>query len=322
VLASSSVQPLAGLLVADFSRYTPGPFATRELLRLGARVVRVEPPEGDPLRTFAPGWDEAINAGKESVLCDLKDEAGLALAQALVDRADVVVDGFRPGVLERAGLRFPESAVVCSITGFGPDSQRAGHDLNYVGWAGLLEDTSPSVPPTQIADLCAGSLAAVAEILAALLERARTGRGRHVGLSMTHGSHRLAAHRLAGEPIPKTLTGGLACYRIYEARDKRWLTLAALEPKFFRRLSELVDRPELADCQYDPALQDELAADLARTFAERTLAEWLELFEGEDVCVGPVATLEEASEQFGFELGGQAAALGEHTQAWRAELGL
>src|SRR2546426_2885522 len=115
VLASSSVQPLAGLLVADFSRYTPGPFATRELLRLGARVVRVEPPEGDPLRAFAPGWDDAINAGKESVLCDLKEEAGLALAQALVDPADVVVDGFRPGVLERVGLRFPESAVVCSI---------------------------------------------------------------------------------------------------------------------------------------------------------------------------------------------------------------
>jgi alpha-methylacyl-CoA racemase len=316
------VQPLVGLVVVDFSRYTPGPFATRELLRLGARVVRVEPPEGDPLRTTAPGWDGVINAGKESVLCDLKSEGGLALAQSLVDRADVVVDGFRPGVLERVGLRFPDTAVVCAITGFGPDSQRAGHDLNYVGWAGLLEDTAPAIPLTQVADLCAGSLAAVAEILAALLERSRTGRGGRLEISMTHGSHRLAAHRLAGEPIPRLLTGGLACYRIYATRDERLLTLAALEPKFFRRMTELVERPELADCQYNSALQEDLAADLARTFAQKTLAEWLELFEGEDVCVGPVATLEEAAAEFGFEPKGRAPALGEHTAAWCAELGL
>ena len=316
------MQPLAGLLVVDFSRYTPGPFATRELLRLGARVVCVEPPEGDPLRTVAPGWYDAINAGKESVRCDLKSEGGLVLAQALVDRADVVVDGFRPGVLERAGLRLSDEAIICAITGFGPDSQRAGHDLNYVGWAGLLEDTAPAIPLTQVADLCAGSLAAVAEILAALLERGRTGRGTRVEVSMTHRSHRLAAHRLAGEPIPKLLTGGLACYRIYATKDERLLTLAALEPKFFRRMSELAGRPELADCQYDLDLQEELAADLARTFAQRTLSEWLELFDGEDVCIGPVATLEEAAAEFGFQQTGRAPALGEHTAAWRAELGL
>jgi alpha-methylacyl-CoA racemase len=322
VVASRALQPLAGLLVVDFSRYTPGPFATRELLRLGARVVRVEPPDGDPLRATAPGWDRVINAGKESVLCDLRSEDGLALAQALADRADVVVDGFRPGILERAGLRLPDRAIVCAITGFGAGSQRAGHDLNYVGWAGLLEDTAPAIPPTQIADLCAGSLAAVAEILAALLERGKTGRGIRLEISMTHGSHRLAAHRLAGEPIPKLLTGGLACYRIYETKDERLLTLAALERKFFRRMTELVGRPELADSQYDPALQEELAADLARTFVQRTLAEWLELFDGEDVCVGPVATLDEAAAEFGFEPEGTAPALGQHTEAWRTELGV
>jgi len=316
------VQPLAGLLVVDFSRYTPGQYATRELVRLGGRVVRVEPPDGDLLRATAPGWDSAINAGKESVLCDLKSEGGLALAQALVDRADVVVDGFRPGVLERLGLRFPDNAIVCAITGFGAGSRRAGHDLNYVGWAGLLEDTAPAIPPTQIADLCAGSLAAVAEILAALIERGKSGRGARLKISMTHGSHRLAAHRLTGEPIPKLLTGGLACYRIYETKDERLLTLAALEPKFFSRMTELVERPELADSQYDPALQEELAADLARTFVQRTLAEWLELFEGEDVCVGPVATLEEAAAEFGFEPDVPAPTFGEHTEAWRAELGL
>jgi len=318
-----AVQPLAGLLVVDFSRYLPGPFATRELRRLGARVVRIEPPEGDPTRFGTPGWDAAINAGKESVCANLRTDDGLGLANALCTRADVVVDGFRPGVLERLGVRFPERAVVCAITGFGPASDRAGHDLNYAGWAGLLADVAPALPPVQVADLCAGSLGAVTEILAALLERERTGRGRRLEISMTHGSHRLAAHRLGGEPIPKLLTGGLACYRIYATADGRHLTVGALEPKFFGRLCELLERPQLAECQYDPELQDELAADLARAFAQRPLAAWLERFEGEDVCVGPVATLEEAAAELGPEPpAGRAPALGEHTDAWRAELGL
>jgi crotonobetainyl-CoA:carnitine CoA-transferase CaiB-like acyl-CoA transferase len=313
------VQPLAGLLVADFSRYTPGPFASRELLRLGARVVRIEPPEGDPLRAFAPTQDEALNAGKESVLADLKTAEGLALAQGIVDRADIVLDGLRPGVLDRLGVRVPERAVVCAITGFGPGSQQAGHDVNYLGYAGVLADTAPVLPPVQIADLCAGSLAAVAEILAALLERERTGRGARLEVSMAHSSHRLVAHRLGLEE--RMLTGGLACYGIYATADGRWLTVGALEPKFFARLVELAGRPELAARQWD-AEQDELAAELAAIFVQRPLAAWLELYEGEDVCAGPVATLKEAANDFGFEPAGRHAALGEHTEAWRAELRL
>jgi alpha-methylacyl-CoA racemase len=295
------MQPLRDRLVVDFSRYTPGAFASRELLRLGARVVRVLPPEGDPLALVAPVWDAALNAGKETVVCDLKTAEGLTRAQTLVDGADVVLDGFRPGVLERLGLRFPERAVLCAITGFGAEgrhARRAGHDLNYVGWAGLLAETAPAIPPTQIADLCAGSLGAVAEILAALLERERTGHGARVTVSMTHGAFRLVAHRV-GARDDRFLTGALACYRVYRTADGRCLTVAALEPRFFRRLCELIDRPQLADAQYDPALQDEVAADLARAFAARPLADWLELFEDEDVCVGPVATLEEAAAEFG-----------------------
>ena len=292
------MQPLDGLLVVDLSRYLPGPYASRELLRLGARVVRLEPPEGDPMRTTASAWDAALNAGKESVRLDLKadPEAGRELCSS----ADVVIESFRPGVAARLGVGpddLPKRVVYCSITGFGlggRHEQRAGHDLNYLGWAGVLDDTAPALPPVQVADLAAGALDAVVEILGALLERERTGRGRHLVVSMTHGSHRLAAHRLGGEPVPQMLTGGAACYRIYRTADGRWLTVAALEPKFWLRLVELVGLSHLGPRQWEPRLPE-----LEARIRERTLAEWLELFDGEDVCVGPVSTLEEAAAEFG-----------------------
>lgn len=320
------MQPLGGSLVVDLTRYLPGAFATTELLRLGARVVRVEPPEGDPMRATAPGWHDVLNAGKESVVCDLKVEP--ELGRALLRRADVVLESFRPGVATRLGVGphdAPPSAVYCSITGFGTEGrhvQRAGHDLNYAGWAGVLEDTAPAVPPVQAADLAAGALGAVVEILAALLERARTGRGSHVVISMTHGTHRLAAHRLGGDPRPRLLTGGLACYRVYACADGRLLTVGALEPKFFARLCVLVGRPDLAERQYDEE-QEPLTAELAAVFEARPLAEWLDLFEQEDVCVGPVATLAEAAADLGVTPPSTPApALGAHTEAWRRELGV
>jgi crotonobetainyl-CoA:carnitine CoA-transferase CaiB-like acyl-CoA transferase len=265
------------------------------LLGLGARVVRLEAPGGDPLRELAPAWHEALNAGKESVTCDLK--ADPATGRELCARADVVLESFRPGVAERLGVGpdgLPETVVYCSFTGFGPDDLRAGHDLNYQGYAGLLADTAPAMPPVQIADLAGGALAAVTQILAALLERERTGRGRHLTISLTQSAHRLVSHRLGGEPLPRLLTGGLASYRIYATADDRYLTVAALEPSFFRRLCELLGRPELAERHWD-AEQDTLAAELAEAFASKPLAAWLELFEGEDVGVGPVATLDEAA---------------------------
>jgi alpha-methylacyl-CoA racemase len=319
VIASDGVQPLAGLLVTDLTRYLPGPFASRELLRLGARVVRVEPPDGDPLRRTAPGWDAALNAGKESVVCDLKREA--AFARALCARADVVLEGFRPGVADRLGVGpadLPERVVYCSITGFGtdgPHALRAGHDLNYLGWAGTLADTAPALPPVPVADLAAGGLAAVAEILAALLERERSARGRRLVVSMTHGAHRLASHRLAGDPHPRLLTGGVACYGVYATADGRYLTVAALEPGFWRRFCEVLGRDELIDRQWAPDLPE-----LRELLASRTLAEWLDLFAGEDACVGPVATLSEAAIDFGEPPSGPAPRLGEHTEHWREEL--
>ncbi len=317
-------QPLQGIVVAELARYIPGALAGRELRRLGARVVRVEAPEGDPMRRGAPAWDCALRLGKESVVCDLNTDA--ASARALCARADVVLEGFRPGVAAALGVGpedVPPTTVYCSITGFGLSSrhaQRAGHDLNYLGWAGVLEDTAPGLPPLQIADLAAGSLGAVTMVLAALVRRARTGEGGHLVVSMTHRSHDLVAHRLDGDPVPRLLTGGLACYRTYASADGRFLTVGALEPKFFTRLCELVGRPDLAARHYDTD-QEGVGAELAAIFATRTLEDWLALCGGEDVCVGPVATRAEAHADLGpWPQEPDDVPLGAHTEAWRSEV--
>jgi len=199
------------MLVVDLSRYLPGAFASRELLELGARVVCIEPPGGDPLRSTAPAWDAALRAGKESLELDLKRDPEPALD--LLREADVVLESFRPGVASRLGVgpeHVPERTVYCSITGFGlggRDEQRAGHDLNYLGWAGALWDTAPALPPVPIADFAAGALGAVTKILAALLERDRTGRGQEVQSALFENCVFLSAqnmqqHLMTGEPVP------------------------------------------------------------------------------------------------------------------------
>jgi crotonobetainyl-CoA:carnitine CoA-transferase CaiB-like acyl-CoA transferase len=285
------MHPLTGLTVADLTRYLPGPFASRELLRLGARVVKIEPPEGDPVAATNPTAYRALNDGKEIVSWDARTEPPPAVLAA----ADIVLEGFRPGVWERLGVELPDTTILCSITGFGADGPHAldaGHDLNYLGYAGALADTAPGLPPVQVADLGAGAQAAVIEVLAALLERARTGRGARIVVSMTHGSHRFVAHRLHGEPVPRLLTGGAACYRIYETSDGRHLTVAALEPKFWRNLCNLLDRPDLIDRAFEPSLPE-----LEELFRSRRQQDWLLLLEGNDTCVGPVLTLAEASAQ-------------------------
>ena len=284
---------LADVLVADLTRYLPGPFASRELLRLGARVVKIEPPEGDPARHASPGPYEALNAGKDILAWDARGEP----PPHALREADVVLEGFRPGVWERLGVELPPTAILCSITGFGADgprAQQAGHDLNYLGYAGALADTAPALPPVQVADLAAGAQAAVIEILAALIERQRTGNGQRIVISMTHGSHHLVAHRLSGEVVPRLLTGGAACYRIYGTADDRYLTVAALEPKFWRRLCELLERPDLVDRAFEPELPE-----LEELFRTRPLADWLALLEHEDTCVGPVLTLADAARELG-----------------------
>jgi crotonobetainyl-CoA:carnitine CoA-transferase CaiB-like acyl-CoA transferase len=287
-----TVQPLTGVTVADLSRYLPGPFASRELLRLGARVTKIEPPERDPMRAAAPEWYRALNEGKDVLTWDARNDP----APRELLEADVVFDGFRPGVWDRLGIELAETVILCSITGFGadgPHAVQAGHDLNYLGYAGVLADTAPAIPPVQIADLAAGGQGAVIEVLAALLERARTGRGAKLVLSMTRGSHRFVSHRPESETVPRLLTGGVACYRMYETADGRHLTVAALEPKFWQRLCELLGRPELVGRAFDPELPE-----LTALFRTRTMRQWLDLLEHEDTCVGPVSTRAEAAAAF------------------------
>jgi len=283
------VPPLAGTTVADLTRYLPGPFASRELQRLGAHVVKIEPPDGDPSRTASPGWYRALNEGKRVLTWDARNEP----PPPELLGADIVLEGFRPGVWERLGVELPSTTILCSITGFGADGPRAtqaGHDLNYLGYAGALADTAPALPPVQIADLAAGAQGAVIEILAALLTRAQSGQGSKLSISMTHGSHQFVAHRLAGDPVERLLTGGVACYRIYETADGRHLTVAALEPKFWQRLCELIGTPELAERAFEPELPE-----LEALFRTRTMREWLDLLEHEDTCVGPVLSLAESA---------------------------
>ena len=310
---------LGDALVVDLTRYLPGAFASSELRRLGARVVRIEQPGGDPMRQTSPEWHDVLNAEKESVVCELP--ADVELARALLARADVVLESFRPGVAARLGIGpsdVPASTVYCSITGFGVEGrhvQRAGHDLNYLGWAGALAATAPALPPVPVADLAAGALAAVTEILAALLVRERTGEGAHVVVSMTHNAFALT-------PLAPVLVAGYACYSMYACADGRMLTVAALEPRFFARLCELVGRPELAARQYDDD-QDGLKSSLAAVFSTRPAEDWLSVLAGEDVCVGPVATRAEAAADLGIPAHrGAAPALGADTVTWKRELGL
>jgi alpha-methylacyl-CoA racemase len=302
------MQPLEGVVVVDLSRLLPGAFASRQLVRLGARVVKLEPPGGDPIRFSQPSWHEELNGGKESVEVDLK--ADLAFGRALVERADAVLESFRPGVLARLGLGPGPRTVWVAITGFGAGNrheQRAGHDLNYMGWAGALDAEAPAVGPVTAADY-AGGYGAVREILAGLYARERTGRGTKVDVSMTHEAYEQA--------VPPTLRGYVACYRIYRTGDDRALTVAALEPQFWQRLCELVELPELLERRFEPRLPE-----LEERLASRPLAEWLELFDDADVCAGPVRTHEEASE-FAPPPPAPAPELGQHNGAWRAELGL
>jgi crotonobetainyl-CoA:carnitine CoA-transferase CaiB-like acyl-CoA transferase len=307
--------PLAGVRVLDLTRLLPGPFATLALADLGADVVKVEEPGGgDWLRHLAPHAGEvsaafhALNRNKRSVALDLRRPEGVAAFLRLARRADVVVESFRPGVLDRLGAgwealrRESPRIVLCSITGHGQDgpyARRAGHDLGYLALSGVLAANgtpeAPLPPGVQLADLAGGAWPAVAGILAALVRRAATGEGGHVDVSMTEGALAMLTLPLGiawarGTPIARgreLLSGGAACYGVYRTKDGRFVALAALEPKFFAAFCAGVGRPELVDRQHE-APQDALRAELAGIFSARTFAEWAAFAEAHDACVAPV----------------------------------
>lgn len=316
---TAEFRPLDGVTVVDLSQNLPGPLLTRVLADLGARVIKVEPPTGEGLRWMPPHRDgvgiafAALAAGKESVAVDLRKPEGAALIRALIARADVLVEGFRPGVLARLGLdpvalrAANPRLVVASITGWGQDTPlRAapGHDLGYLARSGLLAMQGPADRPpqpafAQVADVCGGAYPAAIGVLAALLERDRTGTGRHLDLSLARGAIAatpvLASIAASGQGQPRgadPLTGGSPCYRCYRTADGRYVAVGALEPKFWGALCEVVGRPDLVAVQYSADPDDH--AKVEAVFAAEPLATWVARFAGVDACVEPVATLDEA----------------------------
>jgi len=309
--------------VVDLSLLFPGPYCAGILGDLGAEVIKVERPGlGDWVR-YVPPHDEggggrlfrALNHGKKSLTVNLKSDAGREVLLRLVESADVLLESFRPGVMERLGLGYEVLSAVrprlvyCSLTGYGPDGEyrdRAGHDLNYAGLSGLLDLTGPREGPpvvlgAPLADL-AGALWATVGILAALLEREQTGRGQKVDASLLGGALSClplaVARQQGGDTLRRgasDLTGGWVCYNVYEARDGGYVTLAALEPEFWAAFCQAAGRPDLLAHQVDPAVAGEAAYDeLVALFRSRTRAEWADLFSGVDACCEPVLSVAEA----------------------------
>lgn len=306
--------PLDGIRILDLSRLLPGPFCTQLLADLGAEVIKIEDPQGgDYLRWVSPLLDDgtsvlfhALNRGKKSVTLDLKSADGLKHFRALAAAADVVVESFRPGVMEKLGLapssllrEFPR-LVVCSISGYGqqgPLRLRAGHDINYVARSGALSlMAAPTVLPVQIADLAAGAWPAAMQICAALVGRARSGVGAIVDVSMKDGVTGLLsmmlARTLAGEDVSSgrdLLVGGVPCYGIYATSDG-FLAVGALEPKFWTALCEALAEPELSGRHFDI----DARATLAAIFATKSTAHWTQVFASVDACVEAVLSPAEA----------------------------
>ena len=310
---------LSGIRVLDLTRLLPGPFATQWLVAMGAEVIRVEPPAGgDWLREMPPvvegfgAWFAAVNRGKKSVALQLKHPKGREIFLRLVESADVVVEGFRPGVMARLGLA-PETLlerqprlIYAALAGYGAGSrwrERAGHDLNYLALAGFLGLNGPREgplipPPVPVADL-GGAMALVIAVLAGLLHRERTGQGLILDASMLEvvvswmqpfwRAHQ-AGVRATREGMP--LNGAFPCYRVYPTADGGAMALAALEPAFWRAFCEAVGRPEWIPRAFDPALIPEVAA----LFRSRTRAEWEALRAGIEACLEPVLEPDEAIE--------------------------
>ncbi len=286
---------LRGLRVLDLSRYAPGPFCTLILAALGAEVIKVEgTPKGDPLRTLDPEAFERLNRGKKSILLDLKSESGRSLLRRLVKDADVLVEGFRPGVMSRLGLDYESlkdeapRLVYLSLTGYGGDGpyrERAGHDVNYMAAAGALEGVLK--PPTiQVADFAAGGLFGAVAVLSAIVGRVDSSPGRHIDLSMHHGA--LSMMMLASGEAGLRLSGSFPNYAIYRTRDGGGLSVGALEPKFWAAFCAGIDRPDLVSRMLDR----EALAEVSRVIEERDLAYWEERFSRIDACVEPVASAE------------------------------
>jgi crotonobetainyl-CoA:carnitine CoA-transferase CaiB-like acyl-CoA transferase len=311
-------QSLEGIRVLDLTRLFPGPLCTMMLADLGAEVIKIEAPEGELARYIPPYQFGSgvlflqLNRGKRSLTLNLKSEQGQAILNRMLEQTDILVESFRPGVMRRFHLdydstkeRYP-SLIYCSISGYGqtgPMAAKPGHDLNYLSMAGIIslsgDDTKGYlIPPIQIADTMS-AFTAVSSILAALFQRSRIGKGQFLDISLLDAAFfamvGLAGIHLAGFPLQADvlpLSGRLACYNIYRTKDNKFLALAFLEPKFWQTfcLKMKMDQYFNHQLQND---QTELIEALRNKFKTKSLQEWLDFFEQDDLCISPVRNFPE-----------------------------
>lgn len=316
--------PLTSLKILDFTSLLPGPFATMFLADLGADVLRIEAPNRpDIVRMSPPYLGESsisaahamLNRSKRSITLNLKHPTSLAIVKQLVQTYDIVLDGFRPGVMERLGVGYEAlkaenpRLIYCAITGYGQDgplAKRAGHDMNYLALSGQMsysgtQADGPKPQGTQIADIGGGSFVAMVGLLSAVIHRQQTGQGQMIDVSMTDGAilwnSVTGAEYLAGGELPtyenRLLNGG-SHYNYYRTADGRYLSVSSLEPQFWQGFCEAIGRPEWCDRLTEP--MPPLIADIAAVIETRTLAEWEAVFQSYDVCVEPVLNLNEVVE--------------------------
>jgi crotonobetainyl-CoA:carnitine CoA-transferase CaiB-like acyl-CoA transferase len=320
------MQALSNLKILDFSTLVPGPFATMMLADLGANVLRVESPtRPDMIRAMGPFSDgtstahAVLNRSKRSIGLDLKNPAAVDMVKKLVANYDIIVEQFRPGVMDRLGVGFETlreinpKLIYCSITGYGqtgPNRDRAGHDNNYLSLSGLngysgRDSNRTPIMGMPLADLAGGSLHSIVGILAAVNQRTQTGLGQHVDISMTDAifgmSSMFGSHFLAGNQEPKpgttTLNGGIF-YDYYLTADGRNLSIGSLEPQFFNQLCVTLGLESFVDLgsKPDAESQQKFKQLLEATIVTKSLAEWVDIFKDKDACVEPVLTLAEACE--------------------------
>src|SRR5688572_1297109 len=314
------MQPLQGILVLDFSTLLPGPLATLLLAEAGAEVIKIERPGGEEMRQFPPMWEgesatfAMLNRGKQVVTLDLKQDVDRENLKPLLERADIVVEQFRPGVMARLGLGFDDvrkinpRIVYCSISGYGqsgPRAGEAGHDINYIGNTGLLAlqpgtADRPNVPPALIADIAGGTFPAIINILLALRARDQSGQAVHLDIAMTDAMFTFAWYAMAlGQASGRFpgagelgLTGASARYRLYPTKDGKLVACGALEQKFWGAFTRAIALPaEFVDDSKDPQRTAKAVAEIIHS---RPAAEWRPIFAKADCCVTIVAPLEQA----------------------------
>jgi crotonobetainyl-CoA:carnitine CoA-transferase CaiB-like acyl-CoA transferase len=314
---------LKELKMLDLSRLLPGPYCSLLLADLGMEVLKIEDPEqGDYMRWMGPSRKKdsayflALNRNKKSMVLNLKMKEGKEIIYKLIDTYDILLEGFRPGVMDRLGIGYQElkkrnpRMIFCSLSGYGQDGpykERSGHDINYIGLGGILELTGsrggdPIIPGTQIADIGGGGMMAAIAILAAIVHREKTGQGQCLDVAM-HDSviSWLSIHAgkyFMDKELPKRgemhLSGRYACYQVYPTRDGRHISLGALEPKFWKNFCEAIGREDLILKQFIEGKERvQIIEEIRELFKTKSQREWIEFFKNADACLEPILTLEE-----------------------------